>query len=546
MASFLPPSSPSPSNDAPVRIAEHLKCSICLDLLENPVTTTCGHTFCAVCLDRHRHYNDLVCPLCKKLLRVRPDVNVILRALVDELQEARRPNPDEFTGAPGEVVCDVCSGNRRLKAVKSCLVCVASYCNLHVEQHRSTPRLRGHHLVAPVEELDQRACLTHGRPLELYSCEEGKCICALCVQEGRQVVPIETERNRRQEELRGIKENMEKMIQEREDKVKEIEWAVDQCKTQIHREKEEIKEVFEALMAAVKEAQKEVLEPFEERGACLEEEVVELTTELKREIREFREVIAVVDRITYVEDHVHFLRSYPSMPENCRELTDVAVKAELSFGSMQKSLVVMRAKIDAELEKLSSLEIGRIRKFAADVTFDPDTANAQLVLSDDGKEVRDGWIKQDIPDNDERYDLFGCVLGQNRLTSGRAYWEVDVWEKTGWDLGVAVEDANRKGKISLKPSQGYWAIVHCNESLYCALEDPPVRLPIPEKVQKVGVFVDYEEGLVSFYNVEARSHIYTFTDCNFRDILRPYFSPHFCQSGRNSSPLVICHVSQND
>ncbi|XP_030635294.1 probable E3 ubiquitin-protein ligase TRIML1 [Chanos chanos] len=546
MPSVVSPSLPAPRVDSPVLISQHLKCSICQNLLKNPVTTTCGHTFCLTCLEPH----PLICPVCKEHLQmqIKPSVNVILKTLVQELCKANCPKPGEFTGASGEVACDVCSGNRKLKAVKSCLVCLMSYCSWHVEQHRSTQRLRGHHLVAPVEDLDQRACLTHGRPLELYSCEEGKCICALCVQEGRQVVPVETERNRRQADLGSTKRDVEKMIQEREDKVKEIQHAVGQCQGKIDREKEEIKGVFEGLMAAVEEAQREALHPLEDRRRRLKMEAEELTSELKREISEFRKVIAEFDRITDAEDHVHFLQSHSTVPklEQSRDLMDTAVDTELSFSSIQRNLAAMKAKIDAELEKISSLEIRRIQMFAVDVSLDPDTANAQLVLSDDGKEVRDGGIKQDFPDNDERYDLFGCVLGQNQLTSGRAYWEVGVWEKTGWDLGVAAEDANRKGKIPLKPSQGYWAIVHCNKNLYCALEDPPVRLPVPEKVQRVGVFVDYEEGLVSFYNVEARSHIYTFTDCNFRDILRPYFSPHFCQNGRNSSPLVICPVNQSN
>ncbi|XP_030635293.1 E3 ubiquitin-protein ligase TRIM39-like [Chanos chanos] len=541
-------SSPSTSEDTPALMSQHLNCCICLDVLKNPVTTICGHTFCMTCLDHHKQYNDMACPLCKQDLQGRPKVNVVLKAILHKLEEAKHPRTDEFPGAPGEVACDICVGKRRLKAVKSCLVCLVSYCSLHVEQHRSTPRLKGHHLVAPVEDLDQRACLTHGRPLELYSCEEGKCICALCVQKGRQVVPVEMESNRRQADLLSIKCNLEKMIKEKEDKVKEIEFSVDQCQEKIDRERGEIENVFEGLMAAVEEAQKEALQPLEDRRRRLKMEAEELTNELKREISEFRKVITEFDRITDAEDHVHFLQSYPSMPDTKKDTDwiNITVNTDLSLGSLQKHLLAMKSKLDAELEKLSSLEIKRMHRFSADIILDPDTANAQLVLSDDGKEVRDGGIKQDFPDNDERYDLFGCVLGQNQLTSGRAYWEVDVWEKTGWDLGVAAEDANRKGKISLKPSQGYWAIVHCNENLYCALEDPPVRLPIPEKVQKVGVFVDYEEGLVSFYNVEARSHIYTFTDCNFKETLRPYFSPHFCQNGRNSSPLVICHVLQKD
>lgn len=180
------------------------------------------------------------------------------------------------------------------------------------------------------------------------------------------------------------------------------------------------------------------------------------------------------------------------------------------------------------------------------VTLDVNTANAQLLVSDDGTEVRHTGENRDVLDSPERFDMFGCVLGQNRLTEGRAFWVVDVGHKQGWDIGVAKEEANRRGKLSLKPSQGYWAIVLYNRAQYAALEDPPTLLSLEDKPRKVGVFVDYQERLISFYDVEAKSHIYSFTDCEFNGMVRPYFSPHLSQASKNSSPLVICPVDHSD
>ena len=142
----------------------------------------------------------------------------------------------------------------------------------------------------------------------------------------------------------------------------------------------------------------------------------------------------------------------------------------------------------------------------------------------------------------ERFDLFGSILGLNKLTSGKSYWEVAVSNKTGWDLGVARDNANRKGRLSLNPDHGYWAIVHYEDKKYAALTAPPVRLSLKEKPKKVGVFVDYEEGLVSFYDVTAQSHIYSFTKCLFNAKLFPYFSPHRKQNKKNTDPLIISVV----
>ncbi|XP_029623864.1 E3 ubiquitin-protein ligase TRIM39 isoform X3 [Salmo trutta] len=180
-----------------------------------------------------------------------------------------------------------------------------------------------------------------------------------------------------------------------------------------------------------------------------------------------------------------------------------------------------------------------------DVTLDPDTAHPKLILSEDGRQVRCGDTKQDLPDNPERFDTVPCILGKEGFSSGRFYYEVQVKEKTGWILGVVRESINRKGEITVSPENGNWTVL-LREEGYRAITDPPVPLSLREKPQKVGVFVHYDEGLVSFYNVEARSHIYSFTGCTFTEKLYPFFSPGNNYTGKNSSPLVIIPVDVTD
>ncbi|XP_069044375.1 zinc-binding protein A33-like [Lepisosteus oculatus] len=181
----------------------------------------------------------------------------------------------------------------------------------------------------------------------------------------------------------------------------------------------------------------------------------------------------------------------------------------------------------------------------ADVTLDPNTAHPKLILSEDGKQVRQGNTRQDLPDNPERFDCCVNVLGKDGITSGRHYWEVEVGEKTVWDLGVTRESSSRKGKNILSPQYGYWTVILRNGNEYQACDDSSVLLPLSQKPQKVGVYVDYEGGQVSFYNVDNRSHIYTFT-ASFTEKLFPYFSPGPHQGGANSAPLIICPVSHTD
>uniref|UniRef100_A0A673NDC9 B30.2/SPRY domain-containing protein n=1 Tax=Sinocyclocheilus rhinocerous TaxID=307959 RepID=A0A673NDC9_9TELE len=180
-----------------------------------------------------------------------------------------------------------------------------------------------------------------------------------------------------------------------------------------------------------------------------------------------------------------------------------------------------------------------------DVTLDPDTANPELILSDDRKQVRHGDIRQKLSDNPKRFDYYVSVLGKEGFSSGRFYFEVQVKGKTAWALGVARESTNRKGNIILNPRNGFWTVwlFHWNE--YAAFSGPPVSLSLRVKPQRVGVFVDYEEGLVSFNDAESRSHIYSFTGQSFTGKLYPYFSPSFGYNGTNLTPLIITPVSCN-
>ncbi|XP_047012448.1 butyrophilin subfamily 1 member A1 isoform X2 [Ictalurus punctatus] len=199
-------------------------------------------------------------------------------------------------------------------------------------------------------------------------------------------------------------------------------------------------------------------------------------------------------------------------------------------------------RLEAEMEKERQYaELQRQSVECVDVTLDPDTAHANLILSDDGKQVTHGYTEQDLPDTPQRFTKYVNVLGKQSFSSGRFYYEVQVSGKTEWTLGVARENIYRKG-IILKPQNGFWTVKLRNENEYWARADPAVLLTLIEKVEKVGVFVDYEEGLVSFYDVKASFHIYSFTAQSFTGKLYPFFNPGLNEGGKNSAPLIISPV----
>ncbi|XP_049338708.1 zinc finger protein RFP-like [Astyanax mexicanus] len=276
----------------------------------------------------------------------------------------------------------------------------------------------------------------------------------------------------------------------------------------------------------------------------IEEESGEKKTQLEKTQAEVQQMIQErLKKIEEIKHSVELNKIYPSLcrPPHTKNWTDVSVNTPLSVESLRRALSQLQEHLTQEMEKI---ELRRIQQYAVDVTLDPDTAHPNLILSDDEKQVTHGDKQQKLPDNPERFDTHIYVLGKEGFSSGRFYYEVQVSGKTKWDLGVTRESSKRKGEITLSPEDGYWT-VRLNETKYKALDSPRVLLWLNQAPQKVGVFVDYEEGLVSFYDVEVRSHIYSFTGQSFTEKLFPFFNPCFNDGGKNSAPLIITPVQHD-
>ncbi|XP_036452831.1 E3 ubiquitin-protein ligase TRIM69-like [Colossoma macropomum] len=313
------------------------------------------------------------------------------------------------------------------------------------------------------------------------------------------------------------------------------------------KEKADSEEVFRALLRCIERSQAELLEVMEEKQKAAERQAEEFIKELEQEITELKRRDTELEQLSHTEDHLHLLQVYPSLCScpHTKNWTDVRINTHLRVETLRRALTQLQEELSKEMEKFVEIELKAVQQYAVDVTLDPDTANPHLILSDDGKQVTDGDTEQNLPDNPERFDYCVNVLGKEGFSSGRFYCEVQVSGKTEWALGVSTESSNRKGEITLSPEDGYWTVWLRNETKYEALESPSVPLSLKQAPQKVGVFVDYEEGLVSFYDVEARSHIYSFTGQSFTEKLYPYFSPCGNYGGENSAPLIITPVDHD-
>nr|XP_023398150.1 E3 ubiquitin-protein ligase TRIM21-like [Loxodonta africana] len=182
-----------------------------------------------------------------------------------------------------------------------------------------------------------------------------------------------------------------------------------------------------------------------------------------------------------------------------------------------------------------------LRTYGVHVTLDPDTAGPWLIISTDRRQAKFGYTYRDLPENEERFDSCPMVLGAQRFDSGKLYWEVDVTGKEAWDLGVCRHSVKRKGRFMLSPENGFWTIWLRNKQKYEAGTSPQTSLYLKVPPRQVGIFLDYENHTVSFYNItDHGSLIYTFSECAFVGPLRPFFNTGFGDGGRNMAPLTLC------
>nr|KAF6305045.1 tripartite motif containing 38 [Pipistrellus kuhlii] len=184
----------------------------------------------------------------------------------------------------------------------------------------------------------------------------------------------------------------------------------------------------------------------------------------------------------------------------------------------------LEVQTECEVTELYFDPMERLRSHQVGVTLDPETAHPELILSKDQRQVTRGGCPQGAGDpSPQRFTVSPCILGRQSFTSGRQYFEVDVGEGVGWDVGVCLESVQRFVETLQKPEAGFWALRLCARDGYQALTWPRTTLGLEEPPLVVGVLVDCEVGVVSFYNATSGSHLFTFPRASFPSVLRPYF-----------------------
>uniref|UniRef100_A0A8C7N381 Bloodthirsty-related gene family, member 1 n=1 Tax=Oncorhynchus kisutch TaxID=8019 RepID=A0A8C7N381_ONCKI len=527
-------------------------CSICLDVFTNPVSTPCGHSYCLDCISTYWDGGGktCVCPLCKESFRKRPELHI--NRTLKEITEQFKKMADGLDR--GAMVTPPPVLHPHPPSPFSSNTTALSPPAPPVVPRRYT-------LSGPADSsTDAPLCPEHQRGLEFFCRTDQTCGCAVCMEgehHGHQVIPAKREWLIKKSQLEITEAELRDMITQREKKVEDIRTSLENIQVCAEHETAGSMHVFSALVSSVERSQAELLEVIEMSQRAAQHQGQTLIRDLEQEISELRKRSATLTQLAQSDDYVLFFKTF-STPPQTRDWSDAVVTSELTSGAVLLTVNQMVERFREELKRLPeicelgltvvellyilSMKVRRVQEYAVDITLDPLTAHPRLLISDDGKQVRCWDRYQPVADGPERFDRVVCVLGRQAFSSGRHYWEVEVGGKTDWDLGVASHSINRKGKIIVSPAHGYWFLSLRDKKDYAFRTEPSTALGLNHKPNRIGVYVDCDKGQVSFYNVEAKMLIYTFTD-SFSDVIHPFFSPCTNKSGRNEAPLIICPVS---
>ncbi|XP_036825330.1 tripartite motif-containing protein 16 isoform X2 [Oncorhynchus mykiss] len=529
-------------------------CSVCLDLLKEPVAIPCGHSYCRSCIEGCWDQDVLKgvysCPQCRQTFTPRPNLrkNNMLAEVVEKLKKTglqAAPPPALCYAGPVDVACDFCTGTRKQKALMSCLVCLASYCETHLQSHYESPAFKKHKLVKATAQLQEKICSHHDKLLEVYCRTDQQCICYQCLMDehkGHDTVSAAAERTEKQRKLRMSQQKVQQRFQEREKELKELQQAVESFKSSAQAAVEDCDQIFTKLIRSIERRSSEVKELIRAQEKAQVSQAEGLLEQLKQEIAELRKRSTELEQLSHTEDHIHFLQSYQSLSSISvsSDLPSIVVHPLQYFGDVSKTVSELREKLEdflkGEWNKISTtvniVDVvlppepktrEQFLQYSCQLTLDPNTAHTHLSLSEGKRKVTYTGQVHPYPDHPDRFTNDEQVLCREGL-SGRCYWEVK-WSGEDVDIAVSYKNISRT-ETGNDGAFGYnnksWSLQCYRGSYYFRHNNVKTKVS-GRQSSRVGVYLDHKAGTLSFYSVSDTMTLLYRVQTTFTQPLYPGF-----------------------
>ncbi|XP_073677027.1 tripartite motif-containing protein 16-like [Garra rufa] len=521
-------------------------CPVCLDLLKDPVAIPCGHSYCKSCItdcwdqeDQMRVYS---CPQCRQTFSPRPALARItmLTEVVEKLKKRKLP-ADCYAGA-GDVQCDVCTG-RKYKAIKSCLVCLNSYCQNHLEQHESLFKGKRHKVTDATGRLQEMICQKHEKIFELFCCTDQKCICVLCTMyehKNHDIISAAAQRTEKQKQLKEMQKTFQQRIQQREKDVQQLRETVESIKRSAQTAVEDSERIFMELIRSIERSRSELIRLIRDQEKQAVSRAEGRLERLEQEINDLRRRDAELEQLSHTQDHIQFLQSFQSLsapPESTDRNYLHPFSSLFSSDGLRKFVHQLIDNLvdfcKEELKKISdrvtftNIVFWTRRNFlqySHQLTLDLNTVNKHLCLSENNRVITYTKRVQPYPDHPDRFNsVFNVQVLCRESVCGHCYWEIE-W--SGFvHISVTYKSISRKRGVECRfgSNDQSWSLFCSTSSFSFIHNNKWTVLPLEPISSRIGVFVDHSAGTLSFYSVSDTMSLIHTVQTTFTQPLYPGF-----------------------
>ncbi|XP_039980919.1 E3 ubiquitin-protein ligase TRIM50-like isoform X1 [Xiphias gladius] len=480
-------------------LEEQLRCPVCLDVFTEPLMLQCGHSYCRCCVRSMTMdlLGQLQCPVCRCAVDGdSPPPNVSLARIIEALQEVS------------------VSGGAQLQS-----------------------------------------CPQHHNPLSLYCEDEQTVICGLCgsigVHRGHKITPVSAVYSRMKEDISCLMTEFQHQKRKLEDQICKMAYNKSRitsiggddlrcCSLSNQNESDVLKWVvrkeFGELRRCLEVEEAGFMQQVETATSVLISSLQSQTDQLNQNLNRMQEAQNTLQDLSN-EGHLDFIMKYGSIAPRFRESKELQQREERLFSSVNFRPGFNHNDIKLTVWKRLHRKVLPAPEL---LKLDPQTAHPMLELHHGDTVVVCGALLRRLPDNPERFTYSYCVLANRGFSSGKHYWEVEVDNKPKWRLGLIKGTTNRKSKLVKNPESGVW-LIGLKDGVYEAFSSPRVVLPVSTPPRRVGLFLDYEGGGLTFYNSDSPDElgfIYSFR-LEFQGKVYPLLDICWHNRGYNKQPLVL-------
>ncbi|XP_067872757.1 E3 ubiquitin/ISG15 ligase TRIM25-like isoform X2 [Heterodontus francisci] len=475
-------------------LEEELICSVCLQIYTDPVILNCKHSFCRDCIEKtwdEAVFDAYPCPECRAEYRKRPQLlkNFKLESIIQKYNAQDTSNCS--------LPCSYCTSNPR-PAVKTCLKCEALLCLDHLRHHTRSTVFTKHILVDPTADVSRWKCTEHHELLKIYCKDDKVCVCTLCTLIGKH----------NHHRCGSISEGEKELRDE------------------IKQKKFKIKEKSDALRKRIESEEREIFEYLDREEKRVIAEIDAQIRNLNSKVRDFRKDLNNLNSISKKKEII-FIQMFNSVSgNNLSKPFSLLPPPSLDATKLREMAHWLQERVERNRDVTILL-------YGLTPILDPDTANPQLAVSYSRRSVVLTKQKRRYPDHLERFDCFPQVLCAEGVSCGRSYWEVEV-QGGCWRVGVCYRSLSRKGpgaKCSLGMNDKSWSVCSVLGSCTALYNGNKTKITA-ENHSRVGVYVDIEAGIISFYSVSDRklTLLHSFQQQTFTEPLYPALTVNECDA----------------